>query len=114
MHFHGYTWRGPTANRSVLVDFTHEWLQRAPAATWDDPEPAAEWLMTRQAEIQPDVKHPDPAGWPTLEEQSAHARERLSCGQEVMWEEYLGGTTSMLLVIACPDRWGKVRCPDGR
>lgn len=115
MHFHGYTWRGATASRSAMVpEFTREWLQRTPSATWDDAAEAAEWLATQYARIQHDIKHTKPADWPTAEEQAKHAQQDLSCGQEVMWEEYLGGTTALLIVMACPDRWGKVGCPTGR
>lgn len=112
MHYHGYYWKGLTSQLEAETPrLINQWFQREPAATWQEPDPAVEWLRKGYGEIAESIRHTYPDGWMTLDEELEHARHDLKHGQEVVWTYYLGGNTAALYVIACPDRWGKVPCP---
>lgn len=128
-HFHGYSWRGPTADlaneyarRSENPDFrtsklppsfVRDWFLRQPSATWEDVDPAIEWLSQGYRSVEDQIRNP--ADWFGLETRQQWVRKELENGQEVVWSLPLkGDVTAAWYVIVCPDRWGVHPCPTGR
>ncbi|MEV0619623.1 hypothetical protein AB0I81_40335 [Nonomuraea sp. NPDC050404] len=127
-HWHAYTatsnleerphpderWPGTAAFMSsrCAPGKTRHWLARPAGqivATFDDPEEAADWLVTEYGKIAEFCKFP---ATEPLEERHARALRILADGEDWEWEEgLLPAQHWTAAVVRCPNRRGDYPCP---